>query len=46
MAQDNEYLFAMGWGVPSLSGFGMGMDRLVQMLGNMQHIRQAIFFPM
>ena len=46
MAQDNEYLFAMGWGVPTLSGFGIGMDRLVQMFGNMQHIRQTILFPM
>ena len=46
MAQDNEYLFAMGWGMPTLSGFGIGVDRFVQMLANMQHIRQTILFPM
>ena len=46
MPSDEEYLFAMGWGLPPLSGFGIGTDRLAMMALQVEHIRQAILFPM
>ena len=46
MASDEEYLFAMGWGMPPLSGFGLGIDRWVQIATNRPHIREVVLFPM
>jgi lysyl-tRNA synthetase class 2 len=46
MASDEEYLFAMGWGMPPLSGFGLGVDRWVQIATNRPHIRDVVLFPM
>lgn len=46
MASDEEYLFAMGWGMPPLSGFGLGIDRWVQIVTNRPHIRDVVLFPM
>ena len=45
MQSDEEYLFAMGWGLPPLSGFGIGVDRLVMFATNVS-IREAVLFPM
>lgn len=45
MASDEEYLFAMGWGMPQLSGFGLGIDRWVQVVTNSSHIRDVVLFP-
>lgn len=46
MSSDEEYLFAMGWGMPPLSGFGVGIDRWVQIVTNRAHIRDVVLFPM
>lgn len=46
MASDEEYLFAMGWGMPPLSGFGLGIDRWIQVVTNRPHIRDVVLFPM
>lgn len=45
MATDAEYLHAMGWGLPPLSGFGIGIERLVMFATNASHIREAVLFP-
>lgn len=42
MAADAAYLDAMAWGMPPLSGFGVGMDRWVQLAMDAPHIRDAI----
>lgn len=46
MSSDEEYLFAMGWGMPPLSGFGLGIDRWIQIATNQPHIRDVVLFPM
>lgn len=46
MDADEDYLFAMGWGLPPLSGFGIGIDRLVMLALNHATIREAVLFPM
>ena len=46
MQADEEYLFAMGWGLPPLSGFGIGIDRLVMLALGVPSIREAVLFPM
>lgn len=46
MSADEEYLFAMGWGMPPLSGFGLGIDRWVQMLTNSADIRTVVLLPL
>ncbi|MBS4053589.1 MAG: lysine--tRNA ligase [Thermaerobacter sp.] len=45
MPMDNDYLKAMEYGMPPISGWGMGVDRLLQVLLNLPNIRDAILFP-
>ena len=46
MQADEEYLFAMGWGLPPLSGFGIGVDRVAMLALGVPSIRDAVLFPM
>lgn len=39
------YLSAFKYGMPPHGGFGMGIDRLTQMLCNLDNIREAVLFP-
>ena len=41
---DEEYLFAMGWGLPPLSGFGIGVDRLCMLGLDCLDIRDVCVF--
>ena len=45
MAQDERYLDAMALGMPALAGFGVGIDRLVQLAFGCS-IREALPFPL
>ena len=45
MPMDTDYLKAMEYGMPPISGWGMGVDRLLQVLLNLPNIRDAILFP-
>lgn len=45
MAQDSRYMDAMGLGMPALAGFGIGIDRLVQLAFGCS-IREALQFPL
>jgi len=46
MPMDYEYIEAMEYGMPPISGWGMGIDRLVQLLTNSENIKDVILFPL
>lgn len=45
MPMDHDYLKAMEYGMPPISGWGMGVDRLMQVLLDLPNIRDSVLFP-
>ena len=45
MRGDDEYVVAMEHGFPPISGWGMGIDRVVTLLTGQSNLRDVIFFP-
>ncbi len=45
MEIDEEFLTAMEYGMPQMTGFGMGIDRLVAIFTEQKNLRETIFFP-
>lgn len=46
MCMDYDYIEAMEYGMPPISGWGMGIDRLMQLLTNSDNIKDCILFPL
>jgi lysyl-tRNA synthetase class 2 len=46
MMMDYDYIGAMEYGMPPISGWGMGIDRLIQILTGADNIRDCVLFPL
>jgi lysyl-tRNA synthetase class 2 len=46
MEMDEDYLLAMEHGMPPMSGWGMGIDRVVALLTGAENLRDVVFFPL
>src|SRR3989344_3895743 len=46
MAIDHDYIQAMSYGMPPISGLGIGVDRLVALLLGKVNLRDVVFFPL
>ena len=45
MVMDEDYVTAMEYGMPPISGWGMGIDRVLQVLMGTDNIRDTVMFP-
>lgn len=46
MQKDEEYIEAMEYGMPPISGWGMGIERVVALLTNQPNLRDVVLFPL
>lgn len=46
MSIDHEYIKAMEYGMPPISGWGLGVDRFLQFLTNSYNIRDVVLYPL
>ncbi len=46
MVMEEDYLVAMEYGMPPVSGFGMGIDRFCALLTGQENLRDVVLFPL
>ena len=46
MSYDKEYIRAMEYGMPPISGWGLGIDRFMQFLTSSDNIRDVVLYPL
>lgn len=46
MMMDKDYITAMLYGMPPISGWGLGIDRLLQVLTGEKNLKDYVLFPM
>jgi hypothetical protein len=46
MVNEKDYILAMEYGMLPVSGWGMGIERLVQVLTNCENIKDCMLFPL
>lgn len=46
MSIDYEYIKSMEYGMPPISGWGLGIDRFLQFLTNSSNIRDVVLYPL
>jgi len=44
--KDDDYVEAMKYGMPPISGWGMGVDRIVALLTGQNNLRDVVLFPL
>lgn len=46
MSKDDEYIKAMEYGMPPISGWGMGIERIIALLTAQSNLRDVVLFPL
>ncbi|MFA7301852.1 MAG: lysine--tRNA ligase [Candidatus Shapirobacteria bacterium] len=46
MDKDDDYVEAMEYGMPPVSGWGMGVERMVALLTQQKNLRDVVLFPL
>lgn len=46
MVMDKDYITAMEYGMPPISGWGMGIDRILQVLTGEENLKDLVLFPL
>ncbi len=46
LPMDEDYLLSMEYGMPPMSGWGMGIDRFISLLTHSENLRDVVLFPL
>ena len=46
MVSDEDYVECMEYGMPPISGWGMGIDRFVALITDEENIKNTVYFPL
>ena len=46
MTGDDDFVRAMEYGMPPISGWGMGVDRIIALLTEQNNLRDVVLFPL